>query len=267
MFGEHDPAFAWGETFLVLELAFRDALLPLGGGCVGFAGEFAVEPVLDFAGFDADFTVVPFANGLQRFLCDGLFNVVDGRGGVGSAAEAVGVSVVVNHLVFDAQPLFTSDFGDPELDAVVSFRAEFPVPFEFEIGVFVFGDECACTFSREVDGSVGLGGPACRGFVAAECGEIGEGEFHGIRCNRAGCEHEGEEEGTHSFDEVQMLDLTVGSALVERTTLGGGDRFSCVQGGESRFGGNAKGTGESKLLKDASTTPLTCRLLLNRIRF
>lgn len=73
---------------------------------------------------------------------------------MGSAAEAVGVSVVVNHLVFDAQPLFASDLGDPELDAVVPFGAEFPVPFEFEVRVFVFGDECAGTFSREVDGSV-----------------------------------------------------------------------------------------------------------------
>ena len=69
MFGEHDSAFAGGETFLVLELAFCDALLPLGGGCVGFAGKFAVEPVLDFAGFDADFAVVPFADRLESLVC------------------------------------------------------------------------------------------------------------------------------------------------------------------------------------------------------
>lgn len=221
MFGEHDSAFAGGETFLVLELALGDPLFPIGGGGVGFAGEFAVEPVLDFAGFDADFAVVPFANRLESLVCQGFFNVVDGCRGVGSAAEAVGVSVVVNHLVFDAQPLFASHLGDPELDAVVSFGAEFPVPFEFEVRVFVLGDECACTFSREVNGSVGLGAPACRGFVAAECGEIGEGEFHGIRCNRAGCEQEGEEEGTHSFDEISVLHLN-GRQRIGRANNAGG---------------------------------------------
>lgn len=69
MFGEHDSAFAGGETFLVLELALGDPLFPLGGGGVGFAGELAVEPVLDFAGFDADFAVVPFADRLESLVC------------------------------------------------------------------------------------------------------------------------------------------------------------------------------------------------------
>ena len=80
-----------------------------------------------------------------------------------------------------------------------------------------------------MDGSVGLGGPACRGFVAAECGEIGEGEFHGIRCNRAGCEHEGEEEGTHSFDEVQVLDLNGRQRIGRANNAGGwGSVFVCA---------------------------------------
>jgi len=39
--GEHDATFAGGEAFLVLEFAGGDALLPIGGFCVGFGGEFA----------------------------------------------------------------------------------------------------------------------------------------------------------------------------------------------------------------------------------
>ena len=160
VFGEHDPSFAGGEALLVLELALGDALFPFGGGGVGFAGEFSVEPVFDFAGFDDDLAVVPFTDGLERLVSRGFFDVVDGCSGVGTAAESVGMAAVIDHLVLDAQPLFPTDLGDPELDAVVAFGTELPIPFELEVGVLVFGDQRACTFAGKMDDPVGFCGPA-----------------------------------------------------------------------------------------------------------
>lgn len=145
--GEHDSAFSGGESFLVLEFAFGDALFPLGGGGVGLAGEFAIEPVFDASCLYNDFAVIPLTCDLESLVRNGLFYVINRCSGMGSTAKAVGVAAVINHLIFDAEPLFTSDFGDPELDAVVSFRAKFPVPFEHEIRVFLFGDERAGSFA------------------------------------------------------------------------------------------------------------------------
>ena len=181
VFGEHDPSFAGGEALLVLELALGDALFPFGGGGVGFAGEFTVEPVFDLAGFDDDLAVVPFTDRFERLVSDGFFDVVDGCSGVGSAAESVGMPSVIDHLVFDAQPLFTTDFGDPKLDAVVAFGTELPIPFELEVGVLIFGDQRARAFAGKMDDPVGFRGPACGGSVSVQRSEIVEGEGGGSR--------------------------------------------------------------------------------------
>ena len=88
------------------------------------------------------------------------------------------MTTVVDHLVFDAEPFLAADFSDPVFDAVVAFGIEFPLPFEFKIGVFVFRDQTAATFASEVNRVVAFGGPAAgRGF-AIQVGEISKCELN-----------------------------------------------------------------------------------------
>ena len=175
MVGEHDAAIAGGEAGFVLEFAVGDAGFPIVARGIGLDGELAVEPVLDFAVLDDDFAFVPFAGGFHDFVFGGLFDVVEAGGGAVAAFEGVGVFGVVDHLVFDAEPFLAVDLGDPILDAVVAAGGDLPFPLQFEVGVFLLGEEVSA-FAGEMDGAVFFGGPAGLRRAATGVGEILEGE-------------------------------------------------------------------------------------------
>ena len=119
-----------------------------------------------------------------------------------AAAEAVGVAVVVDHLVFDPEPLALAlgvlDVGDPVLDAVVALGFEAPFPGEFEVHVFFLRDQRAgALLGDETDDAAFFGLPAAGGGAAVEVGEVGQGEG-GLFAGEEGAGGEqGEEEGFH----------------------------------------------------------------------
>jgi hypothetical protein len=54
---------------------------------------------------------------------------------VTATLEPIGMLLVVDHLIFDAQPLLAADLGDPILHAVVAARFDLPFPLKLEAGV------------------------------------------------------------------------------------------------------------------------------------
>ncbi|NBX56533.1 MAG: hypothetical protein EBT70_16000, partial [Betaproteobacteria bacterium] len=102
--GEHELALARGEADLLGELALGEGGLPLVGLGVDAGAGLAVQEVLDLAVLHDDAAMVPLADRLEDLVLGGVDQVVDAAGVVRAAALAVGVLVVVDHLVLDAEP-------------------------------------------------------------------------------------------------------------------------------------------------------------------
>jgi len=118
------------------------------------------------------------------------------------------VGLVIDHLVFDAQPFsFFADLGHPVSDPVVPARNEFPFPFEFEVLILAFGKQIARPFGSEVDGAVGLGHPLLRRSLALEAGEIRQGENNRIGGSQRlqERESEGKQVGAHKNAPIKLI--------------------------------------------------------------
>ena len=152
--------------------------------------------MFNLAVFNDYLAVVPLTDGVENLALIGVDEVVETARVVVTAALTVGVLLVVDHLVLDAEPFFTAYFGDPIFDPVITGVGEFPIPLEDEIGIFFLGEHKTRALGRrEFDDATFFGGPTWLGLIAIGAGEIVQGEFHRLGGKRHRSEEDEEEGG------------------------------------------------------------------------
>ena len=238
MLGEHELPVARREAFLVLELALRDAGLPVVGFRVGGGAQLSIQVVLDLAVLHHDAAGVPFADGLEDLVLRGVHEVVDAPCVVAAAAESVGMFVVVNHLILDAEPFLAADFGDPEFDTVVAALGELPLPLEREFRVLLLRNQNARALAREMNHTALLRDPARTRLLAVRTREIGERERGGVRGGPCGCAERngGGEEDTGGFHREEDLGFGWKFARHFQASAGAGRIPDLVAHGEEQNG-------------------------------